>query len=120
PRWVPLTDFGPTFSLNVGSIAVFGRNNDPRQSIVFVATGEGATNSTGVGFLRSMDGGATWTLLDSTVNVDTSRNPLPITDTRRDHKFFGTTSFKILVDPRLSPAGEVIVYAALSGTNGGV
>ena len=31
----------------------------------------------GVGFLRSMDGGATWNLLDSTNNVDASGNLLP-------------------------------------------
>src|SRR2546430_10623426 len=70
PTYVPLTDFGPTFSLNIGSLAVFGRNNDPNQSIVFAATGEGDTGSKGVGVLRSLDGGATWTILDSLTNVD--------------------------------------------------
>src|SRR5439155_12875215 len=43
PTYVPLTDFGPSFSLNIGSMAAFGRNNDPNQSILFVATGEGDT-----------------------------------------------------------------------------
>ena len=43
PTYVPLTDFGPTNSLNTGSIAIFARNNDPNQSIIFVATGEGDT-----------------------------------------------------------------------------
>ena len=42
---MPLTDFGPTFSLNIGGIAVFAANNDPNQSIVFAATGEGDTGS---------------------------------------------------------------------------
>src|SRR5204863_6274375 len=79
PTYVPLTDFGPTFGINIGGIAVFGRNNDPNQSIVFAATGEGDTGSQGVGFLRSMDGGATWTLLDSTDNT------LPFA--QRDHVF---------------------------------
>src|SRR5262249_25314385 len=63
PTYVQLTDFGPSFSLNTGSIAVFGRNNDPNQSIIFVATGEGDTGTPGVGFLRSMDGGKTWRVL---------------------------------------------------------
>ena len=79
PTYIPLTDFGPTFAINIGGIAVFGRNNDPNQSIVFAATGEGDTGTPGVGFLRSMDGGATWTLLDSTDNT------LPFA--QRDHRF---------------------------------
>ena len=29
PTYIPLTDFGPTNAINVGGIAVFGRNNDP-------------------------------------------------------------------------------------------
>ncbi len=77
PTWVPLTNFGSDFSVNIGSIAIIPRNNDPSQSIIFVATGEGdalgdPTQSKavrGVGFLRSMDGGQTWTLLDSTDNT---------------------------------------------------
>jgi subtilisin-like proprotein convertase family protein len=132
PTYVPLTDFGPTMAINIGSIAVFGRNNDPRQSIVFAATGEGDTGTTGVGFLRSLDGGATWTLLDSTTNVFDNTNDggnhaldgqfLPINSPLRDHKFVGTTSFKVVVDPTHAPTGpgEVIVYAALSGANGGL
>lgn len=111
PTYVPLTDFGPTFAINIGGIAVFGRNGDPKQSIVFASTGEGDTGSPGVGIIRSMDGGATWTLLDSTDNTKL----VP----QRDHKFVGTTSFKVLVDPILSPTG-VIVFAALSGANGGI
>jgi subtilisin-like proprotein convertase family protein len=129
PTWVPLTDLGPGFSLNTGSIAVFGRNKDPNQSIVFVATGEGDIGSPGVGFLRSMDAGKTWRLLDSTTNAITAANKLPgeiigtilpINDPRRDHKFLGATSFRVLVDPKAQPNGEVIVYAALSGANGGI
>jgi subtilisin-like proprotein convertase family protein len=111
PTYVPLTDFGPTFAINIGGIDVFARNGDPKQSIIFASTGEGDTGSTGVGIIRSMDGGATWTLLDSTDNTKTPA--------QRDHKFVGTTSFKVVVDPVLSPTG-VIVYAVLSGTNGGI
>src|SRR5207253_197979 len=85
PTYIPLTDFGPSFGINIGSIAVFGRNNDPNQSILFAATGEGDAVSPGVGFLRSMDGGVSWTLLDSTINVDASGNPLPINSPLRDH-----------------------------------
>src|SRR5205085_6241704 len=119
PNWVPLTDFGPVTAINIGGIAVFGRNNDPRQSIVFAATGEGDTGTPGVGFLRSMDGGQTWRVLDSTKNADASGNILPIGDAARDHKFVGATAFRVLVDPRAQANGEVIVYAALSGANGG-
>jgi subtilisin-like proprotein convertase family protein len=125
PTYVPLTDFGPTNSMNIGGLAVFGRNSDPNQSIVFAATGEGDTGSPGVGVLRSMDGGATWQILDSLINVDKTGHPLPLngaaTDgTTRDHTFVGSTSFKILVDPRPAPTGQTIVYLALSGKNGGV
>ncbi|MBX6313387.1 MAG: subtilisin, partial [Isosphaeraceae bacterium] len=115
PTWIPLTDFGPTFGINIGGIAVFGRNNDPNQSIIFAATGEGDTGTPGVGFLRSMDGGATWTLLDSLDNT----KPFA----QRDHTFAkngGTQAFQIAVDPRPTPSGGVIVYAALSGGNGGL
>ena len=117
PTYVPLTDFGPTNGINIGGIAVFARNNDPNQSIVFAATGEGDTGTSGVGFLRSMDGGATWTLLDSLDNTQAFTSPL------RDHTFAkngGTSAFKIEVDPTPTPTGDVIVYAALSGGNGGI
>jgi subtilisin-like proprotein convertase family protein len=114
PSYVPLTDFGPSNSLNIGSIAVFGRNNDPGQSIIFAATGDGNTGSPGVGMLRSMDGGKTWIDLDSTTNFDAQGNPLAVTSGLRDHVFAGTTAFKIVVDPHLSPTGDVIVYAAMS------
>ncbi|QEH39304.1 Proprotein convertase P-domain protein (plasmid) [Aquisphaera giovannonii] len=120
PTYVPLTSFGPTNAVNIGGIAVFGRNNDPNQSIVVAATGEGDTQSPGVGFLISKDGGATWALYDSTTNVDASGNLLPYNSASRDRAFVGTTSFKVVVDPTLTPTGNVIIYAALSGGNGGI
>jgi subtilisin-like proprotein convertase family protein len=120
PTYVPLTDFGPALSLNIGGIAVFGRNNDPGQSIVFVATGEGDAGTPGVGFLRSLDGGRTWTVLDSTTNADAAGNIAPINAATRDHLFVGENAFKVVVDPRPRANGEVIVYAALSGPQGGI
>ena len=59
-----------------------------------------------------MDGGATWNLYDSTDNVDASGNLLPINSASRDRTFVGTTSFKVVVDPQLTPDGQVIIYAA--------
>ena len=130
PNWIPLTDFGPTSGLNIGSIAVFGRNNDPSQSIIIAATGVasstygiGGDTMQGVGFLRSEDGGQTWTLLDST------NNNLP--SALQDHLFAETnatlgtvagvtTAYKVVVDPNPTPSGGVIIYAALGGLNGGL
>ncbi len=119
PNWQPLTDFGPTNSLNTGSITVFPRNGDPNQSIIFALTGEGDTGMGGVGVLRSLDGGRTWKVLDSLHNADATGAILPIDSNLRDRRFFGATGFKIIVDPT-TVAGEVIVYIAVSGTNGGV
>jgi len=120
PNWIPLTDFGPTWNLNTGSIAVFPRNGDPNQSIVFVLTGEGDTGTPGVGVLRSMDGGRTWVVLAGLTNSDATGNILPIDSSSRSHEFVGTAGFKIVVDPTLTPSGEVIVYMAVSRANGGI
>ena len=119
PNWQPLTDFGPTDSLNTGSIAVFPRNGDPNQSIIFALTGEGDTGTGGVGVLRSLDGGRTWKVLDSLHNADATGAVLPIDSNLRDRRFFGATGFKIIVDPT-TVANEVIVYMAVSGRNGGL
>jgi subtilisin-like proprotein convertase family protein len=114
PTYIPITDIGPAFSLNIGSIAVFPRNNDTNQSILLVGTGEGDTSSGGAGFLRSEDGGATWTVLDSTTNVDATGAVLPMNSGVRDHIFVGMSTYKVVVDPTLSSGGGVVAYAALS------
>ena len=83
-----------------------------------------------MGFLISTNGGVTWNLDDSTDNVssvnntaseigDTS-NILPIDSTARNREFVGTTAYQVTVDPELTPTGQVIIYAALSGPNGGI
>ena len=132
PTWVPLTQFGPNFSLNIGSIAAVGVNNNPSQTILFAGTGfgqEATTSNTGapnvdlnagrgVGILRSTDGGVTWTLLDSLVNVDANGNEL--SEANRDHQFVGDTTYKIVVDPTPEINGQYIVYAALGGPTGGL
>ena len=115
PQWIPLTDFGPAYSLNIGSIALFPRNNDPEQTVVFALTGEGNTLSAGIGVLRSEDGGKTWKVLDSTNNVDVNGNVLPVASAQRNRTFFGATGFKIIVDPTPTPQGEVVVYMAVQG-----
>ena len=125
PTWIPLTNFGPSSGINIGAITVFARNNNPSNSIVIAATGSatsGKNNTTapGVGFLISQDGGATWNLYDSTDNVDSSGNILPINSPSRNREFVGTTAYAITVDPQLTPNGQVIIYAALSGANGGI
>jgi len=121
PTYIPLTDFGPSSGINVGGIAVFARNSDPNQSLIIAATGEGDTGTPGVGFLISQDGGATWNLYDSTNNVDSNGNLLPIESAARNRDFVGTTAYKVVVDPKLTPTGQVIIYAALSGSpNGGI
>jgi hypothetical protein len=126
PTYQPLTDFGPDFSLDIGSIAIFDVNSNPAQSVIFAGTGFGQETTTsnggysnvdlnsgaGVGILKSTDGGQTWTLLDSL------NNTLP--EASRDHTFVGTTTFKIVVDPEPELNGDIIVYAALGGPNGGL
>ena len=41
-------------------------------------------------------------------------------NTARDREFVGTTAYQVTVEPELSPTGQVIIYAALSGPNGGL
>ena len=124
PNWISLTDFGPSNAINIGSIAVFPRNDNVNDTVIIAATGEGNTGTPGVGFLISMNGGATWTLDDSSVNVDSSGNPLPIETTNaalaRNRTFVGDTAYQVVVDPKLSPSGGIIIYAALSGPTGGI
>ena len=132
PTWIPLTNYGPTAAVNIASITIFPRNGDPNDSIIIAATGGAnsglyGSNAPGVGFLISTNGGVTWNLYDSTDNVssvseniDQTSNLLPIDSTARDRAFVGTTAYQVTVDPELTPSGQVIIYAALSGTNGGI
>ncbi|MEZ6142256.1 MAG: proprotein convertase P-domain-containing protein [Zavarzinella sp.] len=124
PIWIPLTDLGPTSSLHISNIAVYARNNDPSQSIILAATGNaGSVNqqgggsslgSTGVGFLRSFDGGMTWEVLDSTVNVLGNGDILTMNSAQRDHAFVGSNIYKVIFDPNPLPGGGIAVYAAVS------
>jgi subtilisin-like proprotein convertase family protein len=115
PSYVPLTDFGPNLSVNISNIALFTRNNDPNQTIIIASTGSpgdsaqltplGKLSDRGVGFLRSMDGGQTWTLLDSSNNLAATPNGA----------FRGTVGYKVAIGPGPNGGlpGQVTVYAAL-------
>lgn len=123
PTYVPLTDLGPSNSLNVNHIAILPRNNDPHQSIIFVGTGDTDANAPGIGLLRSLDGGASWQVIDSTnQNFGSDGNPLPLSSSQRDHLFVGTRVNKVVIDPTvlpeadpLNPKNEYAVYIAVGG-----
>lgn len=117
PTYVPLTDLGPSNSLNIGSLSILGRSGDPRLSIVFAGTGEIDGNSPGVGLLRSPDGGVTWQVIDSIAqNFDAQGNVLPMNSSLRDHGFVGSRVNKIAIDPTpLDTAGNYAIYIAVSG-----
>ena len=59
-------------------------------------------------------------MYDSTDNVDANGNFLPINSTSRDRDFVGDTAYQVVVDPKPTPNGQVIIYAALSGPTGGI
>jgi large repetitive protein len=129
PTYVPLTNGAPVNGVNVGSIAIFDRNNDPNQSVILVGTGDGdlvnptglhgnSAISQGVGFLISTNGGQTWTVLDSLTNANASGQEIP--EAQRDKTFVGATVYKVLIDPNLSPSGNLIFYAAVSSPTAGV
>lgn len=122
PTYLPLTDLGPRAGLNISSIVVIPVNNDPRQSIILATTGEGDINgsdprygfprSSGVGFLRSINGGLSWEVLDSARNYSGGAR-LPIGN--RQFEFVGLTAFKIIADPVRRADGGYTLYAAFSG-----
>ena len=135
PTYVPLTNFGPNAAINVNSIAIFPRNGDPNQSIIIAGTGsttggEGNSAVPGVGFLISIDGGATWNLYDSSLNVASPSDTLPINSqpasllpinsALRNRSFVGDTVNQIVIDPHLTTASQMIIYAAVSGPTGGI
>ena len=65
-NWTPLTD--GQASLNHGMVAL--DRNFP--DTVYAGTGEYTTGSSGAGLLRSLDGGATWSLLSSATGTNCS------------------------------------------------
>ena len=67
--WAAVADDQAT--LSIGSIAIQPGNSNPSQSVIVVGTGEpdnSADSYYGLGFLRSTDGGNTWSLI-STANA---------------------------------------------------
>jgi hypothetical protein len=111
PTYIPLTDFGPSAGINIGSIAVYNSGSDTTKSVIVVGTGEADTDSAGVGFLISKDGGMTWTVLDSL------NNNLP--DSSRSLDFLGLDSYKVVFDPNPTSTGGLIIYAAMGDTTAG-
>lgn len=64
--WTPLTDDQAT--LSIGAIAIQPGNHDLAKSVILAATGEAnnaADSYFGLGILRSVDGGQSWTLIPS-------------------------------------------------------
>ena len=122
----PPDQLRPEHRLNISSIAIFpGTTIPPSRSSspppAAPPAGESNTDAPGVGFLISDDGGTTWNVYDSTDNVSNANgNLLPIDSAARDREFVGTTAYQVAVDPQPTPTGGVIIYAALSGTNGGI
>ena len=78
----------------------------------------------GVGFLRSMDGGADLDPARQHEQQPAVRLPRPPLRPDRpdpDAPSAGVTSaYKVVVDPHPTPDGNVIIYAALGGLNGGL
>jgi len=79
PTYLPLTALGPATSEHRQHRRLRPQQR-PQPVDHLCLHGEGDTFTPGVGFLRSMDGGRSWRLLDSTVNVDASGNVLAIND----------------------------------------
>ncbi|MFO0959111.1 MAG: Ig-like domain-containing protein [Isosphaeraceae bacterium] len=121
PVWIPLLDNSVVSGLAITSLVVVpSANNDPSQTMIFAGTGDAEAlgseptrrtlTSQGVGFLRSLDAGRTWQLLDSLDNTPAFAN--------RAHDFApnaqgGTTVYRIVADPTVRN-GLVTLYAAVS------
>jgi large repetitive protein len=127
PTWIPLTDDGPASSLNIGSIAIFAKNNDPRQSVIVVGTGQSSTSfdpnvndsiyggngaHPGIGFLISTNGGQTWSV-SNTITGTTGGGGVGAAVTFASNG--GTVVQQVVVDPHLTPNGNIIIYAAVQG-----
>ena len=67
-----------------------------------------------------MDGGATWTLDDSTVNVDSNGNLLPIDQPAAQPRISSAPRIQGRRRSQADADGQVIIYAAMSGPNGGI
>jgi subtilisin-like proprotein convertase family protein len=129
PTWIPLANLGPTNSMNISGLAIFGVNDNPSQSIIYAITGNSNLFSAdgypsnpsafndveGVGLLCSTNGGETWEVLTGLNNVSSSGTILPIESTSRDNTFLGQVGFQVAVDPTRLPDGQIAVYAAFSG-----
>ncbi len=117
PNWIPLTDLGPLNGLNINTLtAIASPDGDPNKTLVLAGTGTAvaatgtderlAITNSGVGFLRSPDGGRTWQVIDSLQNnvvvnqLTGVQTATPIANpTPRDHVFDGTAINQIVIDP---------------------
>ena len=122
PTWIPLTDFGPTSASTSAASPSSAGTTTPtsRSSSPPPATGR-HRHAPGVGFLisdgrrRDLEPRRQHRQRRFAAATCCRSNRRPATAT-----FVGTTAYKVVVDPKLTPTGQVIIYAAMSGTNGGI
>lgn len=136
PIWIPLTDFGPTNAINIGSIALFNTTGDPNDTVVLAGTGNEDLNRIdklapgrildaafpneyrfdGVGFIISTNGGKDWRVLDSSNNYDAlTQTYRPVSDPLRDHVFVGSTVKKVIFEKNPNTFTSLPIMYAVVG-----
>jgi hypothetical protein len=107
PTWTFLTSLN-VMSNAIGSLAFFWDSNpahcagSPCPGVLYVGTGEGnasADSEAGLGLMRSIDGGNTWTILNSQIGpITTFSNGSGSNGTYTGNAFFGRAANSIAID----------------------